>query len=56
MDALVDSPGDQASGHDGRRTSIADRSIIHGPCTIGDDVFVGFNSVVFNCTIGDGSR
>lgn len=39
----------------GQRTSIAHRSIIHGPCTIGDDVFVGFNSVVFNCTIGNGS-
>lgn len=39
----------------GLRTSIAHRSIIHGPCTIGNDVFVGFNSVVFNCTIGDGA-
>jgi len=39
----------------GSRTSIAHRSIIHGPCSIGDDVFVGFNSVLFNCSIGDGS-
>ncbi len=39
----------------GTRTSIAHRSIIHGPCAIGDDVFVGFNSVLFNCTVGDGS-
>jgi len=37
----------------GTRTSIAHRSIIHGPCTIGDDVFIGFNSVLFNCTVGD---
>ena len=37
----------------GYRTSIAHRSIVHGPCTVGDDVFVGFNSVLFNCTIGD---
>jgi carbonic anhydrase/acetyltransferase-like protein (isoleucine patch superfamily) len=39
----------------GRNTSIAHRSIIHGPCTIGDNVFIGFNSVLFNCEIGEGS-
>lgn len=38
----------------GTRTSIAHRSIVHGPCTIGDDVFVGFNSVLFNCSVGGG--
>jgi carbonic anhydrase/acetyltransferase-like protein (isoleucine patch superfamily) len=38
----------------GARTSIAHRSIVHGPCTIGDDVFIGFNSVVFRTTIGNG--
>ncbi len=27
----------------------------HGPCTVGNNVFVGFNSVLFNCTVGDGS-
>ncbi|MGL6104623.1 hypothetical protein [Romboutsia sp.] len=32
----------------------AHRSIIHGPCYIGNRVFVGFNSMVFNATIGDG--
>lgn len=37
----------------GARSSIAHRSIIHGPCRVGDDVFVGFNSVVFNTHIGD---
>jgi carbonic anhydrase/acetyltransferase-like protein (isoleucine patch superfamily) len=39
----------------GEYTSIAHRSIIHGPCEIGDRVFVGFNSVLFNCTVGEGS-
>ena len=38
----------------GTRTSIAHRSIIHGPCHIGDDVFIGFNTVVFRAHIGDG--
>lgn len=39
----------------GRYTSIAHRSIVHGPCRVGDNVFIGFNSVLFNCTMGDGS-
>ena len=38
----------------GEHTSIAYRSIIHGPCTVGDRVFIGFNSVLFNCVVGDG--
>ncbi|MBG99054.1 MAG: carbonate dehydratase [Solibacterales bacterium] len=37
----------------GERTSIAHSSIVHGPCTVGDRVFIGFNSVVFNTRIGD---
>lgn len=38
----------------GESTSIAHRSIIHGPCEIGDNVFIGFNTVIFNCAIGNG--
>lgn len=38
----------------GERTSIAHRSIVHGPCEVGNNVFIGFNSVLFNCTVGDG--
>ncbi|AYV24116.1 carbonate dehydratase [Vibrio mediterranei] len=38
----------------GERTSIAHRSIVHGPCEVGNDVFIGFNSVVFNAVIGEG--
>lgn len=37
----------------GERTSIAHRAIVHGPCQVGDDVFIGFNSVLFNCSVGD---
>lgn len=37
----------------GQRTSIAHRAIVHGPCTVGNDVFIGFNSVLFNCTVED---
>ncbi|BAO65483.1 carbonate dehydratase [Pseudomonas protegens Cab57] len=39
----------------GQHTSIAHRSIVHGPCVVGDRVFIGFNSVLFNCEVGDGS-
>lgn len=37
----------------GESTSIAHRSIVHGPCIVGNRVFIGFNSVLFNCVIGD---
>jgi carbonic anhydrase/acetyltransferase-like protein (isoleucine patch superfamily) len=39
----------------GANCSIAHRAIVHGPVDIGDGVFLGFNSVVFNCTIGAGA-
>ncbi|HNQ05216.1 MAG TPA: carbonate dehydratase [Thiobacillaceae bacterium] len=39
----------------GKESSIAHRSIVHGPCQVGDRVFIGFNSVLYNCTVGDGS-
>lgn len=38
----------------GAHTSIAHRSIVHGPCLVGDRVFIGFNSVLFNCSVGNG--
>ncbi len=39
----------------GKESSIAHRSIVHGPCRVGDRVFIGFNSVLYNCVVGDGS-
>lgn len=39
----------------GERTSIAHRAIIHGPCTVGDDVFIGFNTVIFRAHVGKNS-
>ncbi|MBF0255962.1 MAG: carbonate dehydratase [Gammaproteobacteria bacterium] len=38
----------------GENTSVAHRSIVHGPCRIGNNVFIGFNSVLFNCSVGEG--
>lgn len=39
----------------GMNSSIAHRSIVHGPCVVGENVFIGFNSVLFDCVIGNGS-
>jgi carbonic anhydrase/acetyltransferase-like protein (isoleucine patch superfamily) len=36
----------------GRRISIAHGAVVHGPLKIGDESFVGFNSVVHNATLG----
>ncbi|NOT79983.1 MAG: carbonate dehydratase [Bacteriovoracaceae bacterium] len=38
----------------GEYTSIAHRAIVHGPCIVGSKVFIGFNSVLFNCRVGNG--
>ncbi|MBC8875918.1 MAG: carbonate dehydratase [Planctomycetes bacterium] len=38
----------------GRDSSVAHSVVIHGPCQIGSNCFVGFNSVVFKATLGDG--
>lgn len=47
--------------HNGRKYSIyigehvtcAHGCLIHGPCKINNDVFVGFNTIVFNAVIGE---
>jgi carbonic anhydrase/acetyltransferase-like protein (isoleucine patch superfamily) len=39
----------------GNRVSIAHGAIVHGPCLIEDDVFVGFKAIVFNAYVGRGS-
>jgi len=39
----------------GKGVSITHGAIIHGPCFIGDNVFVVFESIVFNAIVGKGS-
>ncbi len=36
----------------GSSTSLAHGCIVHGPCRIADECFIGFGAVVFDCTIG----
>ena len=53
QDGVVIHSKDGASVSIGEHTSIAHRSIVHGPCVVGSHVFIGFNSVLFNTTVGD---
>ncbi|MBC7253438.1 MAG: carbonate dehydratase [Actinobacteria bacterium] len=39
----------------GPETSLAHGCIVHGPCEIGAGCFVGFGSVVFKASLGDGT-
>jgi carbonic anhydrase/acetyltransferase-like protein (isoleucine patch superfamily) len=38
----------------GRGSSLAHGAVAHGPCRVGDDCFIGFNSVVFKASLGEG--
>lgn len=38
----------------GKGTSLAHGAVVHGPCAVGENCFIGFNSVVFNSFLGDG--
>jgi len=39
----------------GNQVTIAHRALVHGPCYIGDKVFVGFSAIVYNAIVGKGS-
>lgn len=55
QDGVVIHSKDGAAVVIGQRTSIAHRAIVHGPCRVDERVFIGFNSVLFNCVVGAGS-
>ncbi|GHI00219.1 carbonate dehydratase [Neobacillus kokaensis] len=38
----------------GNKVSCAHGSLIHGPCRVDDDVFIGFKAIVYNAVIGEG--
>ncbi len=38
----------------GPRTSLAHGCVIHGPCTIGKECFIGFRAVVYKANLADG--
>jgi carbonic anhydrase len=39
----------------GNQVSCAHGALIHGPCRVDDNVFVGFKAIVYNAIIGEGS-
>ncbi|OGF57166.1 MAG: carbonate dehydratase, partial [Candidatus Firestonebacteria bacterium RifOxyC12_full_39_7] len=39
----------------GKHTSLTHGCMIHGPCRLGKDVFIGFRSVIFDSDIGNNS-
>jgi SulP family sulfate permease len=36
----------------GRNVSMAHGALVHGPCYVGDDTFIGFNAVVHDSVVG----
>ena len=38
----------------GQRTSLSHGCIVHGPCTIGQECFIGFRAVVYNAALENG--
>jgi len=46
--------GNKYSIYIGRYVSCAHGCIIHGPCKLGDNVFVGFHAIVLNAVVGEG--
>ncbi len=49
---LVD--GEHWAVYVGKQVSIAHDALVHGPCYIGDDCFVGFKAVVHDAVVGAG--
>jgi carbonic anhydrase/acetyltransferase-like protein (isoleucine patch superfamily) len=39
----------------GNKVSVAHGALIHGPCYIGNNTFVGFKSIVYNAIVGEGT-
>jgi carbonic anhydrase/acetyltransferase-like protein (isoleucine patch superfamily) len=38
----------------GKNTAISHGVLLHGPCKVGDNCFIGFRSVIFKTNVGDG--
>lgn len=47
--------GKEYSIHIGRNVSCTHGCIVHGPCRLGNNVFVGFNAIILDAVVGEGS-
>lgn len=52
-DRYVQVGGEEWAVYVGRNVSIAHDALVHGPCYIGDDTFVGFKAVVHDSVVGE---
>lgn len=50
----IDIGDDEVSIYVGKNVSCAHGCIIHGPCSIGNGTFIGFNAIVLDAIIGKG--
>ncbi len=53
-DRFVNVRSERWAVHIGDRVSVAHQALIHGPCAIGDDCFIGFKSVIHDSVLGPG--
>ncbi len=51
---LVDHNGKKCAVYVGKRVSLAHQAQIHGPAYVGDDTFIGMQSLVFRSKVGKG--
>lgn len=51
---LVEHKGRKFAIHIGERVSLAHQAQIHGPAKVGDDTFIGMQSLVFKSEVGSG--
>jgi carbonic anhydrase/acetyltransferase-like protein (isoleucine patch superfamily) len=55
VDRRIQIGGKSYSVFIGKEVSVAHVALIHGPCYIADNIFVGFNAIVYNAIVGKGS-
>jgi len=51
---LVEHNGKKCAVYVGKRVSLAHQAQIHGPASVGDDTFIGMQSLVFKSRVGKG--
>jgi carbonic anhydrase/acetyltransferase-like protein (isoleucine patch superfamily) len=52
-DRYVEVGGEEWAVYVGRNVSMAHDALVHGPCYVGDDTFIGFKAVVHDAVVGE---
>ncbi len=53
-DRFVQVGGEEWAVYVGRNVSMAHDALVHGPCYVGDNTFIGFKAVVHDSVVGEG--